>query len=102
MAMKGHVAFGMAHCRENIKADCARPRRMSSALRRRQRTLRHTLVLNNEEVFDALVVMAAGSWAPADVRAGRASILRLIEDVRAERPTRLLRLGFRALISSSP
>ena len=57
-----HVAFGMAHCRENIKADMHVLRALASAVRRRHEMLLHTSGLN-EEVFDALVVMAAGSWA---------------------------------------
>ena len=88
-----HVAFGMAHCRENIKADMHVLGALASAVRRRHEMLRHTSGLN-EEVFDALVVMAAGSWAPADIRAGHASVRRLMEDMRAGRRSRLLRLGF--------
>lgn len=88
-----HVAFGMAHCRENIKADRHALGALASAVRRRHETLSHTSGLN-EEVFDALVVMAAGSWDSADIRAGHASVRRLIEDMSAGRRSRLLRLGF--------
>jgi hypothetical protein len=88
-----HVAFGMAHLREHIKADPHVLGALATAVRRRHDALRHTSGLN-EEVFDALILMAAGSWLPADIRTGHASVTRLIEDMHVGRRSRLLRLGF--------
>lgn len=88
-----HVAFGMAHLREHINADPRMLGTLAAAVRRRHEALRHTSGLN-QEVFDALVLMAAGSWSPSDIGTGYASVLKLIADMHAGRRTRLVRLGF--------
>lgn len=88
-----HVAFGMAHLREHIKTDPHVLGALATAVRRRHDALVHTSGLN-QEVFDALLLMAAGSWSPADIRRGHASVSRLIEDMHAGRRSRLARLGF--------
>ena len=58
-----HVAFGMAHLREQTGVEEGLLAVPATAVRRRHDALRHTAGLN-AEVFDALVLMAAGSWAP--------------------------------------
>jgi hypothetical protein len=88
-----HVAFGMAHLREHIAADPAVLGVLGSAVRRRHDALRHTAGLN-AEVFDALVLMAAGSWAPTDLRRGHDAVAGLVEEMRTGRTKRLIRLGF--------
>jgi len=55
--------------------------------------LRNTSGLN-EEVFDALLLMAAGSWDHAAVREGHRRVMQLIRDMDEGRRKRLMRLGF--------
>jgi hypothetical protein len=45
-------------------------------------------------VFDALVLMAAGSWAPEDLRRGHDAVPRLVTEMALGRTRRLVRLGF--------
>jgi hypothetical protein len=45
-------------------------------------------------VFDALVLLAAGGWAPADLRRGHAAVVRLVNEMDQGRRSRLARLGF--------
>jgi hypothetical protein len=88
-----HVAFGMAHLREHVAREPQVLRQLASAVHRRHDALRHTAGLNSE-VFDALVLISAGSWTPDHVRRGHNAVTRLIEDMRLERTKRLVRLGF--------
>ena len=64
-----HVAFGLAHLRRHIAIDPTVRDRLAAAVERRHDALRHTAGLN-EEVFDALVLLAAGSWAPDAIAVG--------------------------------
>jgi hypothetical protein len=48
----------------------------------------------NEEVFDSLVVLAAGSWEPAAIAAGYQRVHALQADMDEGRQGRLVRLGF--------
>jgi hypothetical protein len=48
----------------------------------------------NEEVFDALLVIAAGSWRPEDLRRGWERVQKLVADMDAGRIRRLERIGF--------
>ena len=52
------------------------------------------LVVLNEEVFDALVLLAAGSWEPTAISAGWDAVAALKEDMRRGRIQRIERLGF--------
>ncbi len=90
-----HVAFGMSHLREHINADPSVRERLTNAVRRRHEMLRHTAGLN-AEVFDSLVLMAAGSWSVADVARGHDRVGALIQEMHAARSKRLLHLGFTA------
>jgi hypothetical protein len=90
-----HVAFGMSHLREHINADPSVRDRLANAVRRRHEMLRHTAGLN-AEVFDSLVLMAAGSWDVADVTRGHDQVAVLLQDMHAGRSKRLLQLGFTA------
>ena len=62
-------------------------------MRRRHDALRHTAGLN-AEVFDALLLMAAGSWEHEALRQGSRRVLQLIQDMDEGRRKRLVRLGF--------
>jgi hypothetical protein len=88
-----HVAFGMAHLREHVAREPHVLGQLASAVRRRYDALRHTAGLN-AEVFDALVLMSAGSWMPNDVRRGHDAVTRLTTDMSLGRIRRLIRLGF--------
>jgi hypothetical protein len=88
-----HVAFGMAHLREHIEADASLCARLANSVRRRHDVLRHTAGLN-AEVFDALILMAAGSWEHESLRRGHERVMRLTRDMDEGRQRRLRRLGF--------
>jgi hypothetical protein len=88
-----HVAFGLAHLREHIQAEPAMIGVLANAIRRRHEALQHTAGLN-AEVFDSLVIMAAGSWTPAALERGHQHVASLIEDMHSGRRKRLVRLGF--------
>ncbi|MGA2135347.1 MAG: hypothetical protein ABSH50_23915 [Bryobacteraceae bacterium] len=88
-----HVAFGLAHLRDHIHSDPAVGSRLANSVRRRHDVLRHTAGLNSE-VFDALILMAAGSWEFAELRAGHERVMQLTRDMDEGRQDRLRRLGF--------
>jgi hypothetical protein len=64
-----------------------------NAVRRRAAALRHTAGLNGE-VFDALVLMAAGSWTISDLGSGYDEVAALIEEMHSMRRKRLTGIGF--------
>jgi hypothetical protein len=88
-----HVAFGLAHLGQHLSTDASLRPRLADAVRRRHEALRHTAGLN-AEVFDALILMAAGSWEPADLRNGYRRIMQLTREMDDGRQKRLMRLGF--------
>jgi hypothetical protein len=90
-----HVAFGLAHLQRHVGEDPALRGRLAAAIERRHAALAHTAGLN-ADVFDALILLAAGSWQPAALRAGHAAVLALVREMDAGRRTRLARLGFSA------
>jgi TusA-related sulfurtransferase len=90
-----HVAFGLAHLARHAAEDASLRGRLAAAVGRRHHTLAQTAGLN-EEVFDAMVLLAAGSWAPADLRRGFDLVVKLKLDMDAGRRQRLERLGFSA------
>lgn len=90
-----HVAFGMGHLQYQIALDSIVLRRLADAVNRRHDALLQTAGLN-EEVFDALVLLAAGSWAPEAIAAGFAKVKRLVEEMDSNRRVRLGKLGFSA------
>ena len=67
--------------------------RLAAAVRGRDASLQHTAGLN-EEVFDALVLLSAGSFDPADLRRGHARVVELRGEMDRGRRRRLVRLGF--------
>jgi hypothetical protein len=88
-----HVAFGLSHLRRHIAADPALMGRLAMAVETRHRALQDTAGLN-EEVFDALVVLAAGGFEHADLARGYAAVQALKADMDQARRARLARLGF--------
>jgi hypothetical protein len=88
-----HVAFGMGHLQYQLATDPALRGRLAMAVTRRHEALSHTAGLN-EEVFDALVLLAAGSCGAEDIAAGYARAQTLKDEMRAGRKARLEKLGF--------
>ncbi|HVH29512.1 MAG TPA: hypothetical protein VM818_22330 [Vicinamibacterales bacterium] len=88
-----HVAFGLAHLSQHLRTDPGLRPRLADAIHRRHEALRHTAGLN-AEVFDALVLMAAGSWAPDALATGHRKVMQLTRDMDEGRRRRLERLGF--------
>ncbi len=88
-----HVAFGLAHLRRHADEDPQLRDRLAMAIERRHDALSHTSGLN-EEVFDALVLLAAGAWEPAAIRRGWLAVGELVRDMDEGRRKRLLKLGF--------
>lgn len=88
-----HVAFGMAHVAAVLDTDPGLRARLATAVRRRHDALAHTAGLN-AEVFDALVVLAAGALTPAAVGEGFARVQQLQAEMDEGRRRRLAKLGF--------
>ena len=88
-----HVAFGMAHLLLRLKHEPEFRIRLANAVETRNDALSGTSGLN-EEVFDALILLAAGKFTPAAIAAGYARVQSLITDMAEGRLGRLLRLGF--------
>ena len=88
-----HVAFGLAHLQRQVSREPGLRARLAAAVERRHDALRQTAGLN-EAVFDALVLLAAGSWEPDDIGAGFERVVGLQHDMDSGRRRRLERLGF--------
>lgn len=88
-----HVAFGLAHLGRHVAEEPGLRARLAAAIERRHEALARTAGLN-AEVFDALVLLAAGEWSPAALRRGHAAVVELVRDMDAGRRQRLVRLGF--------
>jgi hypothetical protein len=88
-----HVAFGMSHLGRHAALDPSLRGRLAAAVERRHDALRHTAGLN-EEVFDALVLLAAGGWDPAALARGHAAVIALQQEMDEGRQRRLRQLGF--------
>lgn len=88
-----HVAFAMAHLERHATIDTALRARLARAVDRRHRELQSTAGLN-DEVFDSLVLLAAGTPEPEAIRAGWNRVQALQHEMREARQGRLARLGF--------
>jgi hypothetical protein len=88
-----HVAFGLGHLQYQISLDPMTRQRLAAAINRRHDALAQTSGLN-EEVFDALVILAAGAWTPAAITEGFSKVQRLKEEMDLGRQARLVKLGF--------
>jgi hypothetical protein len=88
-----HVAFGLAHLERHARMDPALVGKLTQTIEQRHDALAQTTGLN-EEVFDALVLLAAGSWELDDIAAGWRKVLELKDHMHNGRVKRLKRLGF--------
>jgi len=88
-----HVALGMSHLLHRLQGEPALRGRLAQAVEQRHDSLAGTAGLN-EEVFDALILIGAGSLAPEAVRQGFERVQQLMREMADGRFTRLLRLGF--------
>lgn len=88
-----HVAFGMAHVEHRVAMEPGYVASLRNAIETRYDELAATTGLN-EHVFDALVLLAAGSLAPADIARGHQAVQRLQAEMAIGRKARLARLGF--------
>ena len=88
-----HVAFGVAHLEHQGSVDPALRGRLRAAIERRHDVLADTAGLN-ADVFDALVVLAAGAWTPEAIARGHAAVQELQHAMDDGRRQRLARLGF--------
>jgi hypothetical protein len=87
------VAFGMAHLEFRLSVEPDYQVRLRNAIEQRFDALADTAGLN-EEVFDSLVLLAAGELTPAAIARGHAAVQQLKRDMAAWRRARLARLGF--------
>jgi hypothetical protein len=88
-----HVAFGMSHLAWQIAHEPELKQRLHAAVESRFEELASTDGLN-EEVFDALILLAAGAFTPEAVAMGYARVQRLKEEMTEGRRSRLVKLGF--------
>jgi hypothetical protein len=90
-----HVAFGVAHTAHVVSADPQFLRRLRAAVDRRHSVLADTAGLN-QNVFDSLVVLAAGTWTPTGIARGWDEVQRLQQAMDDGRRRRLEFIGFPA------
>jgi hypothetical protein len=90
-----HVAFGVAHLQHQSTVDPSLRSRLRAAVERRHDALVNTAGLN-QDVFDALITLAAGEWTPAAIRRGHRKVQALQREMDEGRQHRLIRLGFPA------
>lgn len=88
-----HVALGMSHLLYRLAREPALRVRLTQAVEHRHDALAATAGLN-EDVFDALILVAAGELTPVAVARGYAQVQQLMRDMADGRYTRLVRLGF--------
>lgn len=90
-----HVAFGMMHLLAHVEQDPELRIRLANAIQSRNDTLSATSGLN-EEVFDALILLAAGEFTPAAIARGYARVQALMQEMATHRQARLEKLGYDA------
>lgn len=88
-----HVAFGVAHLKHQSQSDPRLKGRLRSAVERRHRALADVGGLN-QDVLDALTLLAAGSWSPQAIRNGHDAVRTLQNEMDEGRTHRLMHLGF--------
>lgn len=88
-----HVAFGMSHLAWQMAQDPDLKHRLNAAVERRYDELASTDGLN-EDVFDALILLAAGAFTPEAIAEGYERVQRLKLDMAEGRRARLVKLGF--------
>ncbi len=90
-----HVAFALSHLERHVGVDPSLTARLARAAEERHHALRTTAGLN-DDVFDALVLLAGGAATPDAVANGWAAVQALQRDMDDGRRARLARLGFAA------
>lgn len=88
-----HVAYGVAHLERHCAIDPTLRPRLARAVEHRYEALRSTAGLN-QEVFDSLVLLAAGGLEPEAIARGWDAVQELQRDMHEGRIGRLARLGF--------
>lgn len=88
-----HVAFGMTHLMARLAIEPEFRTRLAHAVQSRNDALSATSGLN-EEVFDALILLAAGEFTPTAIAAGYLRVQQLMRDMAEGRQARLEKLGF--------
>jgi hypothetical protein len=88
-----HVAFGQAHLEHRVAVEPELRDRLAASMERRHDALASTSGLN-ADVYDALVVLAAGAWSKEAIARGWAAVQELQADMDEGRRRRLGRLGF--------
>lgn len=88
-----HVAFGVAHTAHIARMDPAFRGRLRGAVERRHDALRSSAGLSSG-VYDALVLLAAGSWQPSAIRRGWHAVQQLQARMDEGRRRRLGIIGF--------
>jgi hypothetical protein len=88
-----HVAFGVAHTAHLARSDRAYLGALRRSVERRHAALQDTAGLN-AEVFDSLVLLAAGSWQPPEIRRGWQAVRDLQDRMDEGRRRRLAAIGF--------
>lgn len=88
-----HVAFGMTHLLSRLAHEPDYRNRLALAVQARNDALSATSGLN-EEVFDALIILAAGAFTPAAIASGYLRVQELMRDMADGRRARLEKLGF--------
>lgn len=88
-----HVALGMSHLLYRLRREPDLRARLGRSIEQRHGALEGTGGLN-EEVFDALILVAAGELTPPAVARGYTLVQELMRNMADGRYTRLVRLGF--------
>jgi hypothetical protein len=88
-----HVAFGVAHTAHLAASDRSYLGSLRRSVERRHAALLDTAGLN-AEVFDSLVLLAAGSWSPDAIRRGWQAVHELQGRMDEGRRRRLAYIGF--------
>lgn len=88
-----HVALGMSHLLYRLQREPQFRHRLAQAVEARHDALAGTAGLN-EEVFDALILVAAGEMTPEAIARGARRVQQLMQDMADGRYTKLVRLGF--------
>jgi hypothetical protein len=88
-----HVAFGMGHLLYQLQTEPRLKEKLSAAVIHRHEHLAHTSGLNSE-VFDALILLAAGDVTPSAIEKGYKRVQILMQEMAEGRRLRLTRLGF--------
>jgi hypothetical protein len=88
-----HVAFGLAHMREHLEYEPAKRSRLAAAVERRHDALSETSGINNE-VYDALVLLASPETSVQGIAVGWDAGQKLRVDMDEGRRRRLVQLGF--------